>query len=172
MKAKDVDLERLQTEFESQVTEQRDVESQIESMRQEQQALSETLNTVQAEYYGIGGEIAALEQSIEHARITRQQQRDEFERLADSEREASQHLEMDQLRLAEAQSAQIELAPLVSSLAQAYEGANANFQQADQEFQKWQQEWEQLNRDAADPEKEREVQSERKRAARASKTPF
>ena len=162
VRSKDVELERLQTEFESQVSEQRDVESQIEAMRQEQHALSESLNTVQAEYYGIGGEIAALEQSIEHARITRQQQREEFDRLVESEREASQHLEMDQLRLSEAEASQLELTPLVSSLELAYEGANASFQQADMEFQNWQQEWEKLNRDAADPEKERDVQSERK----------
>ena len=162
VKTKDVELERLQTEFESQVSEQRDVESQIEAMRQEQQGLSETLNKVQAEYYGVGGEIAALEQSIEHTRITRQQQREEFDRLAESEREASQHLELDQMRLSEAEVAQVALAPLVESLAQAYKSANANFQQADMEFNQWQQEWEQLNREAADPEKEREVQSERK----------
>ncbi len=162
LKSKDVELERLQTEFESRVSEQRDVESRIEAMRQEQNDLSEVLNKVQAEYYAVGGEIAALEQSIEHARVTRQQQHEEFDRLAESEREATQHLELDQIRLAEAESAKITLAPLVESLAQSYESANNRFQEASLEFEQWQQEWEQLNRDAADPEKEREVQSERK----------
>jgi chromosome segregation protein len=161
VKVKDVELERLQTEFEGQVSEQRDVESQIEAMRQEQIELTEILNKVQADYYGIGGEIAALEQSIEHTRITRQRQQEEFDRLADSEREASQHLEIDQTRLNEAQELQIELEPLVEALAEAYEEANHTFQLANEEFQVWQQEWEQLNRDAADPEKEREVQSAR-----------
>jgi chromosome segregation protein len=158
VKIKDVELERLQTEFESQVSEQRDVESQIEAMREEQAQLTEVLNKVQADYYGIGGEIAALEQSIEHSRTTRQQQQEEFRRLVDSEREASQHLEMDQMRLEEAQTKQIELEPMVESLAESYEISNAAFQQANEEFQMWQQEWEQLNHDAADPEKEREVQ--------------
>jgi chromosome segregation protein len=161
VKAKDLDLERLQTEFEGQVSEQRDVESQIEAMRQEQVELTEILNKVQADYYGIGGEIAALEQSIEHTRLTRKQQKEEFDRLADSEREASQHLEIDQTRLAEAESLQIELEPMVETLAETYESANSKFQIANEEFQAWQQEWEQLNRDAADPEKEREVQSAR-----------
>lgn len=161
VKSKDVELERLQTEFEGQVSEQRDVESQIEAMRQEQVELTEILNKIQADYYGIGGEIAALEQSIEHTRITRKQQREEYERLAGSEREASQHLEIDQTRLAEAESLQLELEPMVEILAETYEAANAKFQIADEEFQAWQQEWEQLNRDAADPEKEREVQSAR-----------
>jgi len=161
VRSKDVDLERLQTEFESQVAEQRDVESQIETMRQEQTELTETLNKVQADYYGIGGEIAALEQSIEHTRSTRQQQQEEYERLANSEREASQHLEMDQTRLSEAETMFVELEPMVETLAESYELAHAKFQQADEEFQNWQREWEQLNRDAADPEKEREVQSAR-----------
>lgn len=161
VKTRDVELERLQTEFESQVAEQRDIESQIEAMRQEQAALTETLNKVQANYYGVGGEIAALEQSIEHTRVTRQQQQEEFERLTDSEREASQHLELDQTRLAEAEVMQVDLVPLVETLAESYEGALSKFTIADDEFQNWQQEWEQLNREAANPEKEREVQSAR-----------
>jgi len=161
VKTKDIELERLQTEFEGQVSEQRDVESQIEAMRQEQVELTEIMNKVQADYYGIGGEIAALEQSIEHSRTTRQQQEEEFNRLAESEREASRHLEIDQTRLTEAESLQIELEPMVEVLAETYEAANSKFQVANEEFQAWQQEWEQLNRDAADPEKEREVQSTR-----------
>ena len=161
VKAKDVELERLQTQFESQVAEQRDVESQIESMRAQQTELTEALNTVHAKYYGVGGEIAALEQSIEHTRITRQQQQEEFERLVNSELEASQHLEMDQVRLSEAEVSMVDLEPMVEALAESYEVAHGKFQNADQEFQNWQNEWEQLNRDAADPEKEREVQSAR-----------
>ena len=161
VKEKDLELERLQTEFEAQVSEQRDVESQIEAMRQEQAELTEALNVVQAEYYGVGGEIAALEQSIEHVRVTRQQQQDEFNRLAETEREAQQHLELDRIRLEEAQMSQLELDPMVEELAEAYELALAKFQQCDEEFQSWQEEWQQLNRDAADPEREREVQSTR-----------
>ena len=161
VKDKDIELERLQTEFESQVSEQRDVESQIEMMRQEQVELTEALNEVQAEYYGIGGEIAQIEQSIEHSRSTRQQQNDEFQRLVQSEREASQHLEIDQTRLAESEQMMIELEPMVEMLAESYEESRMRFQQADEEFQNWQQEWEQLNLDAANPERERDVQSAR-----------
>lgn len=161
VKSKDVELERLQTEFESQVSDQRDVESQIEMMRQEQVELTEVLNEVQAQYYGIGGEIAQIEQSIEHARVTRQQQNEEFQRLVESEREASQHLELDQTRLSEAEQMLLELEPLVEVLAESYEESRMRFEQADQEYQNWQHEWEQLNRDAADPERERDVQSAR-----------
>lgn len=158
---RDVELERLQTEFESQVAEQRDVESQIEAMRQEQTELTETLNKVQADYYGVGGEIAALEQSIEHTRVTRQQQQEEFDRLAELEREARQNLELDQVRFIEAEQGQITIEPIVETLAEAYEQAHNQFQQADEEYQHWQEQWEKINREAADPEKEQEVQSAR-----------
>lgn len=161
VQAKDVELERLQTEFESQVAEQRDVESQIESMRQEQNALTDALNKVQADYYGIGGEVAALEQSIEHSRVTRQQQQEEFERLAESEREASQHLQLDETRLSETQEQLQAIEPEVETLTEQYQQASEKYQKADGDYQQWQSEWEQINRDAANPEKEREVQSAR-----------
>lgn len=159
--AKDVELERLQTEFESQIAEQRDVESQIEAMRQQQHDLTETLNKFQADYYGIGGEVAALEQSIEHTRVTRKQQQEEFDRLAETEREASQHLKIDRQRLEQAQEQKVELEPEVEALAEQYQLASEKFTTAAAEHKKWQEEWENLNREAANPEKESEVQSAR-----------
>ncbi|NND82499.1 MAG: chromosome segregation protein SMC [Gammaproteobacteria bacterium] len=161
VQGKDLELERLQTEFESQVSEQRNVESQIEAMRQQQTELTEKLNQVQAEYYGVGGEIAALEQSIEHARVTRQQQQEEFDRLAESEHEVSQHLELDQMRLTETEESQVVIAPDLETINEQYQLAHDKFEQAEADFQAWQQDWEALNRDAADPEKETEVQSAR-----------
>ncbi|MFT5136370.1 MAG: chromosome segregation protein [Arenicella sp.] len=161
VKLKDVELERLQTEFESQVAEQRDVESQIEAMREEQAGLSEALNKVQAEYYGIGGEVAALEQSIEHTRVSRQQHKEEFERLAESEREATQNLKLDQTRLTETEQSRLLLEPIVETLEEQYQLASEKFNTTDADYQNWQTQWEQINRDAANPEKEREVQSAR-----------
>ena len=161
VQAKDVELARLQTEFDAQVSEQRDIESQIEAMRQQQTELTENLNKVQAEYYGIGGEIAGLEQSIEHAQTSRRQQQEEYHRLVESEAEANQHLELDQTRLTETEQSITEITPLVETLTEQYQVASEKFQNADQQYQMWQQQWEALNRDAANPEKEQEVQSAR-----------
>lgn len=158
VQAKDVELERLQTEFESQVAEQRDVESQIEAMRQKQTELTDVLNKVQANYYGIGGEVAAVEQSIEHARSTREQQKEEFDRLAESERGASQHLAADEQRLIETEKSIAALEPEVETLVEQYQQASEKFKLANAEHQQWQAEWEVLNREAANPEREREVQ--------------
>jgi len=161
VQAKDLELERLQTEFESQIAEQRTVESEIEKMRQQQAELTEGLNKVQAEYYGVGGEIAALEQSIEHASVTRKQQQQEFDRLAESELEATKHLQLDQERLAETTEKKTQLEPELESLEERYNIASGKFEKADTEYQQWQVQWEQINRDAANPEKDREVQSAR-----------
>ena len=158
---KDVELQRLQTEFESQVAEQRDVESQIEVMREHQTQLTEALNKVQADYYSIGGEVAALEQLIKHTKATRTQQEEEYSRLEESEREASQHLKLDQTRLAETEQQKTEIGPVVEKLIGLYQEASDNFNVAESDYTTWQQQWEELNRDAANPEKEREVQSAR-----------
>ena len=158
---KDVELQKLQTEFESQIAEQRDVESQIEVMRKHQAELTDALNKVQAEYYSIGGEVAALEQLIKHTKETRQQQEEEYSRLEESEREASQHLKLDQTRLAETEQQKTEIGPIVEKLVGLYQYASDKFNAAETEYTAWQQQWEELNRDAANPEKEREVQSAR-----------
>lgn len=161
VKKKDLELQHLQTEFESQVAEQRDVELQIEAMRQEQSGLTDALDKVQADYYGIGGEVTALEQSIEHARVTRQQQKEEFERILESKQEAIQHLKLDRTRLEQTEQQQALLTPQVDALIAQYGLASEAFKKADAEYRQWQQEWERVNRDAANPEKEWEVQSAR-----------
>jgi len=161
VKAKDVELERLQTEHDSKLAEQRDVESQIEAMRQKQTELTEALNKVQADYYGIGGEVAAIEQSIEHVRSTRQTQEQEFERLVTSEREARDHLTQDQQKITETTKEVEALEPQLETINEQFQLASEKFVKADSDYQQWQKEWEVLNRDAADPEKEREVQMAR-----------
>ena len=161
VQSKELELERIETEFAAQLADQRGVESQIENMRQEQVALTEVLNQVQAKYYGIGGEIAALEQSIEHARVTRQQLQEEFDRLTEAEREAAQHLDVDQTRFAETQLLKAQITPLVESLVHNYETVYQGFQRAESDHQNWQKEWEQLNQAATEPDKQREVQHAR-----------
>lgn len=158
---KDVELERLQTEFEAHQSQQRDVETNIESMRQQQNELTEKLNKVQAEYYSIGGEVAAVEQNIAHVKQTRQQQQDELTRLQKSEQEATAHLKADESRLVEVTQQKTEVEPLLIGLNKEYQQAESHLHDAEQSYQTWQQRWEEIHRDSATPEKERDVQSAR-----------
>lgn len=157
VKLKDVDLQRLQTEFDSQVAEQRKVESDIESMRDAQTALNEKVNQAQASYYSIGGEISALEQSIRHASETRSQQESEFARLESSQKDVNNNLETDQSELSKANERILELEPQQKQLNEKYQQAHKRFETAEKEYQDWLMRWELVTKEAANPEREKEV---------------
>ena len=158
---KDAETGRLETEYEAGVAGQREVEAQLEKMREEQVFLTEKLNKVQAEYYSTGGEIASLEQNIEHARQTRLQQKEEFQRLESSEQEARKHLDVDKQRLQDVETGLLEVTPQVETITEQYTAIAERFSIAEQRYNDWQANWEQLNQSAAQPEQEREVQKAR-----------
>ena len=157
----DASLADLTNEFERQVAEQRGAESRIESLRQEQTALTDVLNEIQARYYGLGGEVSAVEQAIEHRIATRQQQEEELARLTSAQQEAETHLALDKERLQASDEAINALHPQHESKRAQHEAAQAEFAQANEQFQAWQTAWEAVNQQVADPEREREVQRAR-----------
>ncbi len=156
--AQDSKLANLKTDFDAHVAEQRSVESRIEAMRATHHELTEALNEVQARYYGLGGEVASIEQSIQHTIETRKQNQQEYDRLVELEQSALSHLELDKSRLLASKQSIAELEPQNVEKATAHEQAQANFVAANQAFQTWQQGWEQINQLVASPEKERDVQ--------------
>jgi chromosome segregation protein len=157
VKLGDVELQRLQAEFDSQMSDQRNVESQIETMRAAQAELNEAVNQAQARYYSIGGEISALEQSIRHASETRSQQESEFARLESSQRDVNQNLESDQSALVKVEERIGELMPKQEQLQAAYEQHREHFEMAEKAYQDWLSRWELVNKEAANPEREKEV---------------
>ena len=58
--------------IEALVAEQRQIEAQIEGHREKHQLAGENLNKVQGEVYRVGGEIARVEQQIQHNRELRE----------------------------------------------------------------------------------------------------
>ncbi len=155
----ELEIARRQTEYDSRIAEQRGAESSMEHLRVEQAELTERLNQIQAEYYAVGGEIATLEQGIEHARETRESQSEELARLVDSEKESSQHLETDSGRLVEVEAELKDYSPRAMAFASEYEAAAGILAQAENSLQDWQQQWEAFNRDAVKPDTDKEVQS-------------
>jgi len=65
-------LRQGEVEIEGFVAQQRHVEAQVEGHREKHQAAAEHLNKVQGEVYRIGGEIARVEQQIQHNRELRE----------------------------------------------------------------------------------------------------
>ncbi len=153
------EVTRLETELELRVSEQRNVETNIETMREQQVELTESMNAVQGDYYKIGGEITALEQKIQHAKETRQQQRNELQRLQSSQNEAQQHLLSDERRLEEVVLSLEEITPQAEEILQEHQQVMQVFLQAEKTYSTWQNDWETLTEESTVPEKERSVQT-------------
>jgi chromosome segregation protein len=91
----------LEAELEGVVAELRSAESAIELARGQQTESSDSFSAIQAEYYRIGGEVARIEQTIEHTRDTRHQQSRELAEVDKSLSESQMHLRDDTARIAE-----------------------------------------------------------------------
>ena len=61
-------IRHAEVEIEAHVADQRQVEAQLEAHREKHHLATEKLNQVQAEVYRVGGEIARVEQQIQHHR--------------------------------------------------------------------------------------------------------
>ena len=148
-------------EIERVVAEQRQVEARLEEFRSRQVAATDRFNEVQAEVYRTGGDIARIEQQIQH-------NKDLAERLERAGRETqtqlqeviahirADHEQIDALRvgLAEAE-------PRIGSLAQAAEARAGELRAAEQALTDWQQRWDAYARASGEAARRAEVERTR-----------
>lgn len=146
------------TYYEKKVAELRSFEAEIEKQREGHIEKTDLFNEVQGRFYGVGAEIARLEQSIQHVKDRRAQQQLD---LAQAERELAQaqaHLDMDQQQIADHEAFITTHEP---QLVVALEGETASGQalaQLEQDNHAWQAAWDEFNRDSADVGKVAEVE--------------
>ncbi len=159
--AHDLELSKIQTQLQAQIAEQRELETDIERLRQCLQEANDQLNRVQGDYYQVGADIANKEQSIEHAKQTRRQRGEELKRLSTEYREAQDHLVADRGRLGELQTQLASCRERTLVVKRELGSAVEALESADSVYQGWQAEWDEFGRDAARPEQEREVQRTR-----------
>jgi chromosome segregation protein len=152
--ASDVELEKL-------LSAQRETEAGIESIRSQRAEASEALNAVQEEFYGIGAEISAVEQSIQHVRDTRAQQLREHEEVDRSWNEASEHLTGD-LEIIERLERELnDGAQEMEARRRARDEHGEAQRLAEQAMQRWQADWQVFSEASAEPAKVRDVQRSR-----------
>jgi len=150
-----------ETALEAQIARQRNAEANIESKREAHVEASEQFNTIQSEYYGIGADIARLEQTIQHARERYQQQRQDLEQLERSWNEAQVHEESDRQKIEDLQGKLLELEPQHAQAKEAEELSSAALAEAEQAMQEWQSTWESFNQEATEPSQTAQVERAR-----------
>ncbi len=78
---RDQEIKQTQAHLEKLITEQRTIESKIESQRQQHDEANDSLNTVQGQYYSLGAEISGVEQNIKHQQDLQQRQKTDMEQI-------------------------------------------------------------------------------------------
>jgi chromosome segregation protein len=145
----------------SKLADQRELERTIEEIRAKQLSSQEGLSAIQGDVYAVGADIASIEQRIEHARQTEQQQQSELQRLEVSIDELLSESEVERARK-EVLELQISVAQesrslTVESVTMSEEELSLN----EHALEDWQIRWQAFTQRAAEPVRAQEVQRER-----------
>jgi len=152
---------KAQTVVESHLGEQRAIERQIESLRADELTAQQNVNDLQAAFYAVGADVASVEQAIDHARETGEQQCAEFERLEITLGEIRSQSTDDSSRILALQQDVAHHAEARSVLTDALDQALSVQNSSEGEYEQWQQRWNEFSQRVTTPIKDREVQRTR-----------
>ncbi len=133
----------------------------IESLRVDLSDASEQLNTVQADYYSVGGEVTRLEQALRFQQERRASISEDLRQTEESLQEARGHLNADRERLALWREELASIEPELVEQRETAEAASLTLAEAEQAMTQWQAQWDTFNQRAAGPKQTSEVQQSR-----------
>ncbi len=147
--------------FEALVAEQRNADASIERLRDGHHDLSERFNLVQGRFYSVGGDIARVEQSIQHGQQRLRQLQDDLREAERARLETDSHLGHDRTLLATLGEELAMLEPEQELTAAAAEESAAVLESCEEAMQGWQEQWDGFNQRSAEPRRQAEVQQSR-----------
>ena len=134
-------LEECKTNLEAAIAKQRSLEASLEDARVRQSECTDGFNEVQGRYYKVGGEIARLEQSIEHARELRERQENDLEQAVQGAQEIAGHIDQDQTEIEQLELTLSELVPGLEQARQSERASSTSLQRAEDALAEWQRQW-------------------------------
>ncbi len=147
--------------FEALNAEQRNADASIERLRDGHHELSERFNLVQGRFYSVGGDIARVEQSIQHGQQRLRQLQDDLREAEQARLETESHLGHDRTLLATLGEELAMLEPEQDIAGAAAEESAAQLEEAETAMQAWQEQWERFNQQSTEPRRAAEVQQSR-----------
>jgi chromosome segregation protein len=151
----------LEIELEKFVTQRGGCDTAIEKLRTEFTDSSDAFNQAQARFYKIGGDVARIEQAIEHAQQRAQELHKDLEQTERNYTETEQHLNADRQRATGWEAELSELTPQLDDAVATEEISSAALEAAEVAMQNWQQTWDEFNHKSASPRQQAEVQQSR-----------
>lgn len=155
------EINKLDIELESKIADQRHADAQIEQTREKHIELSDDFNTAQGKYYGVGADIARLEQGIAHKKERQIQINQDFQQVNDSLSHALEQMTQDERDLEELNGQLIEIEPSLEIEKQNLELAQESLLDLENEMLAWEQDWEKYNKLSADNSQRMEVERTR-----------
>ena len=150
-----------QVSMEALVAEQRNADASIERLRDGHHELSERFNQVQGRFYSVAGDIARVEQSIQHGQQRLRQLQDDFKEAERTRLETESHLGHDRTLLATLAEELEMLEPEQELTLASAEEASATLEEAELGMHGWQEAWDSFNTRSAEPRRQAEVQQSR-----------
>ncbi|NBA93834.1 chromosome segregation protein SMC [Pseudomonas sp. R5(2019)] len=147
--------------FEALVAEQRNADASIERLRDGHHDLSERFNLVQGRFYSVGGDIARVEQSIQHGQQRLRQLQDDLKEAERSRLETESHLGHDRTLLATLGEELAMLEPEQALTSASAEESAVALEESETTMHSWQEEWDSFNTRSAEPRRQAEVQQSR-----------
>ncbi len=155
------ELAEASNRFEAALAEQRRLEKDLVSSREQQTERNEALNTVQASFYSIGSEIARLEQGLQHNRELAQRQEQDLNQIDQSLGEIQTHLGMDTTELADLKTFLDEKEPVLALAQKQEHRLYEHYHQTEAVVNQWQADWQEFNRKLAEPSQLAQVELSR-----------
>ena len=154
-------IRELEVGLEAQLSQRVSADTNIEKLRSRHSDQNDAFNTVQAEFYRLGADIARAEQQIQHQSERDQQLRQDLQQTEDSLRQSDQHIEHDRERLSAWQEELADIEPELELNEASEEESAEMLLTAEDSMQQWQHAWDEFNNAAAEPRHQSEVEQSR-----------
>jgi len=132
---------RIESQLQESLAQLTSAEKNLESLHQEQQDANESWSKVQGELYEVAGEIARIEQSIEHQRQLRQRQQAERDEIEEQLNELRQHLTLDKAQVDETARQIAELTPRLVAVREQESDAGQRLQSSEHALEQCRAQW-------------------------------
>lgn len=158
---RETELRRREVVLEEQLVTLRRTETELERQREAQRQDHETQTRVQAEVYSAKSEVTRLDQAIAHVREQRRNLNSELEQSHRRLDEALGLQDADRRTRDELETALEHNQQTLAAEQLRLEEREQQLEQAEMALQGWQEAWERFNRDAAEPQRNAEVERAR-----------
>jgi chromosome segregation protein len=161
LESQNSELRHAETGIEGLVADQRQVEAQIENHREQHQSAGEHLNRVQGEVYRVGGEIARVEQQIQHNREMGERLERARQETERAYAELGTHIGADREQIEMLRAALADGEPQLATLRDAAASTAENLRSAEAHLAEWQNQWDAYAKSSAESGQAAEVERTR-----------